>query len=1118
MPYPDIYDIGYNYTGFQQSQQGISAFPGTQLDHDLAGLRSSVSSVALFVRGVLRSDGALNNGAVTYDSLSAGLQTAGIAPAVAWTTATYFAAGRSVVQGGILYRALVSHTSGVFTTDLAAGKWLLISSLLTSTAEQTYAALADAVADVIAPNVAIVKLLGRNAPGDAIFTMDFIRIGDATPAAWRFVDAGGQPWGLLNRNVTPEMFHLGGLDYTATFQSMAQWLELPGVIGPTIDFYPGAEYKVWPTGTAPSILFSLSDVHDITFNFNGAKITTNNPFDLAGFGIVVLCQDCSNLKFYSPRYEQTGYLLPLDFNRGGRFLNFNTQNNRRIQIYDMYQKGGIAGLTCATGNYTALATHDISLFGAHFDTVYYPLSFQMHGDGFFARGVKVINCGRGYFIYGVSSHDVEIFSNGGPSAHDNVLLKQYAFPTASLERNTLSDITVRYSNYGQDSANNLPALVSLEFQQPFAPMLVTGAAAIVGGANAGKTRLSVDSTANAASGQTWFFNAIGGTVEANGRNAIIVIDATHIDLPNVVFVHAWTAGGYARVPAGMKNIKILLDVNDITGNGQPAAVLTRKYTYDTVADTGVNGYIVENIEIGGTLKNYNAPDVYGVGVLNLFTNTALPGPIGTWPGETVRNIILRDFSVRGGNSSVTIDATAVSNLVIENVNSSSTVPWTVTDPNNTVRQTNVSITGLADRRAIAISAAVANQFVTGTAPDGSLLRAQPSVSNLSDGTTGSGAVVRATSPALVTPNLGTPSTVVLTNATGSAAGLTAGNVITNANMSGDVSSVGNVTSIGAHKVTRAMQVQGAARSVIGVTGSATADVADIQGAASQFFGVNAAGTALAFQTMSGDATLSGGAIAVSKTGGVSFGTLSTLTPGTGVATALAINIGAAGAPVTNGGALGSPSSAGTLPALALGGTISGGGNQLNNIIIGTTTPLAASFTNVAAATSVTVSGSSANSLRVGTATPIFNGGALTVASLLNAYAEITNGGNGGVNSSLLFGADVSGTFFGSYGSTDLVMRVNNTERARLTVAGGFAVGSSSDPGPGNITATGAIQTGSFTVGTLPSGVTARLAFCSNCRMFNGAGVQEGGGAGTGGHVSYNSSAWKIAGTNVTAVS
>jgi hypothetical protein len=53
----------------------------------------------------------------------------------------------------------------------------------------------------------------------------------------------------------------------------------------------------------------------------------------------------------------------------------------------------------------------------------------------------------------------------------------------------------------------------------------------------------------------------------------------------------------------------------------------------------------------------------------------------------------------------------------------------------------------------------------------------------------------ASSLVLVTPNLGTPSAGVLTNCTGTAAGLTAGAVTINANLTGDVTSVGNATSI-----------------------------------------------------------------------------------------------------------------------------------------------------------------------------------------------------------------------------------------------------------------------------------------------------------------------------------
>lgn len=87
----------------------------------------------------------------------------------------------------------------------------------------------------------------------------------------------------------------------------------------------------------------------------------------------------------------------------------------------------------------------------------------------------------------------------------------------------------------------------------------------------------------------------------------------------------------------------------------------------------------------------------------------------------------------------------------------------------------------------------------------------------------------------VAPALGTPASGVATNLTGTAASLTAGGVTANA-------------------ITRAMEAQGVARSVIGVTGNATANVADIQGTTDQVLRVNGAGTALAF-----------GAIDLSKT-------------------------------------------------------------------------------------------------------------------------------------------------------------------------------------------------------------------------------------------------------------
>ena len=85
---------------------------------------------------------------------------------------------------------------------------------------------------------------------------------------------------------------------------------------------------------------------------------------------------------------------------------------------------------------------------------------------------------------------------------------------------------------------------------------------------------------------------------------------------------------------------------------------------------------------------------------------------------------------------------------------------------------------------------------------------------------------------------------------GSAADLAAGTVPA-ARMpahTGDVTSTAGTVAltVAANAVTDAKLRQGAARSVIGVTGNATANVADIQGATDQVLRVNGAGTALAF--------------------------------------------------------------------------------------------------------------------------------------------------------------------------------------------------------------------------------------------------------------------------------
>lgn len=98
-------------------------------------------------------------------------------------------------------------------------------------------------------------------------------------------------------------------------------------------------------------------------------------------------------------------------------------------------------------------------------------------------------------------------------------------------------------------------------------------------------------------------------------------------------------------------------------------------------------------------------------------------------------------------------------------------------------------------------------------------------------------------------------------------------------------------------------------------------------------------------------------------------------------------------------------------------------------------------------------------------------------------------------------------------------------RMHIGGTGGLCLGAPTgdDKGTGTLNAAAGIWVGaalnlkSYTVAGLPVGNTGDTVYATNCRVFNGTGTQEGAAAGTGGIVSYNGTAWKIAGTNVTAV-
>jgi hypothetical protein len=124
MALPAAYDVSFSFSGYQATNPNLP-LPGQRVDTELANIEAALDGTQAALLDIRRSDGKLQNGIVTVDALAPGMTT-GILPPTNWVTATSYTPLMSVWQASKLYQCIVAHVSGVFATDLAAGKWNLV--------------------------------------------------------------------------------------------------------------------------------------------------------------------------------------------------------------------------------------------------------------------------------------------------------------------------------------------------------------------------------------------------------------------------------------------------------------------------------------------------------------------------------------------------------------------------------------------------------------------------------------------------------------------------------------------------------------------------------------------------------------------------------------------------------------------------------------------------------------------------------------------------------------------------------------------------------------------------------------------------------------------------------
>lgn len=219
MAQPTPYDRQTSFALFTAENPG-EPHSGVDLDAEFSAVKVSLDETQANLALIQRDDGALANGSVGRAQLDSSI-TLGVAPPELWATGTTYDADASVVfHDLVLYLCMVEHTSGTFSTDLAAGYWQVLADFSATAAIEdgsiTTAKLDDEAVTVekLAGNAVTTTKISTNAvttPKIADGNVTTAKLADEAVTSEKIADGGVETVNILDAAVTSVKIATGGV-------------------------------------------------------------------------------------------------------------------------------------------------------------------------------------------------------------------------------------------------------------------------------------------------------------------------------------------------------------------------------------------------------------------------------------------------------------------------------------------------------------------------------------------------------------------------------------------------------------------------------------------------------------------------------------------------------------------------------------------------------------------------------------------------------------------------------------------------------------------------------------------------------------------------------------------